>query len=60
MVKRLSDGIAKALAMPDVIQKLGHEATLPLLMNPAETKAYIESEVIKFMQLAKEASIQPE
>lgn len=60
LTKRLSDGIAQALKLPEVIQKLGHEATLPLVMNPAETKAYIESEVTKFVQLAKEANIKPE
>lgn len=60
VVKRLSDAIGQALQQPEVIKKLGLEATLPLIMNPAETKAYIASETDKFVRTAKEVGIQPE
>lgn len=60
LVQKLSDAIAKAQQHPDVVQKLGLEATLPLIMTPAETKAYIDAEVAKFVRLGKEAGIQPE
>lgn len=59
-VARLSEAIARALRHPDVVQKLALEATLPLIMNPEETRTYIASEVEKFVQLAREAGIKPE
>lgn len=60
LVKRLSAAIAKALQQPEVIQKLGLEATLPFVMGPDETKAYIATETEKFIRAAKEAGIEPE
>jgi tripartite-type tricarboxylate transporter receptor subunit TctC len=60
VVKRLSDAIGKALQQPEVIQRLGMEATLPLIMGPEETRNYIAAETEKFIRLAKEAGIEPE
>jgi tripartite-type tricarboxylate transporter receptor subunit TctC len=60
IVKRLSDAFAAALRQPDVQQKLAAEATLPLIMNAEETRAYIASEVEKFVRLGKESGIEAE
>jgi tripartite-type tricarboxylate transporter receptor subunit TctC len=60
LVNRLSGAIAGALRRPEVVQQLALEATQPLIMGPDETKAFIESEVVKYVRLAKEAGIQPE
>ena len=44
---RLSAAIAQALKQEDVVQRLGNEATQPLMMGPDELKAYIAAEVEK-------------
>lgn len=59
-VSRLGTAITQALKQIDVVQRLGNEATLPLIMGPDELKAYIEAEVAKYVQLAKESDIQAE
>jgi tripartite-type tricarboxylate transporter receptor subunit TctC len=59
-VNQLSEVIAKALKQNDVVERLGNEATLPLIMGPDELKTYMEAEVAKYVQLGKEAGIQPE
>lgn len=60
VTKRLSDAIGKALQHPEVVQKLALEATLPLMMGPDETKAYIAAETDKFIKAANDAGIKPE
>jgi tripartite-type tricarboxylate transporter receptor subunit TctC len=60
LVDRLSETIAKALKQEDVVQRLGNEATLPLIMGPDELKAYMTAEVAKYVDLGKGAGIQPE
>lgn len=60
LVNRLSGAIVGALRRPEVVQQLALEATQPLIMGPDETKAFIESEVVKYLRLAKEAGMQPE
>ena len=59
-VSRLSAAIAQALKQDDVVQRLGNEATQPLMMGPDELKAYIAAEVEKYVRLGKEAGIQAE
>jgi tripartite-type tricarboxylate transporter receptor subunit TctC len=57
---RLSSAIAQAQRQASVVQTLANESTIPLIMGPDELKAFIDSEVAKFVRLAKEAGIQPE
>ena len=59
-VSRLSSAIAQAQKQDDVVQRLGNEATQPLIMGPDELKAYIAAEVEKYVRLGKEAGIQAE
>ena len=59
-INRLSAAIAQALKQDDVVQRLGNEATQPLMMGPDELKAYIAAEVEKYVRLGKEAGIQAE
>jgi len=60
LVLRLSSAIAQAQRQASVVQSLANEATTPLIMGPDELKAYIESEVAKFVRLGREAGIQAE
>jgi tripartite-type tricarboxylate transporter receptor subunit TctC len=59
-VNRLSTAIAQAQKQTEVVQRLGNEATAPLIMGPDELKAYIAAEVEKYLRLGKEAGIQAE
>lgn len=60
LVNQLAAAIAQAQKNPDVIKQLGNNGTIPLVMGPDQTKAYIASEVAKYQRLAKEAGLQPE
>lgn len=60
LVNQLAAAIAQAQKNPEVIKQLGNNGTLPLVMGPDQTKAYIASEVSKYQRLAKEAGLQPE
>lgn len=57
-VARLSEAIAGAQRQPEVVEQLAREATLPLIMGPDEIKAYMASEVAKYVDLAKKAGIE--
>jgi tripartite-type tricarboxylate transporter receptor subunit TctC len=59
-VNHLSEAIATVLKQTDVVQRLGIEATMPLIMGPDQTKTYIAAEIEKYVQLGKEAGIEPE
>ncbi len=60
LVNQLAAAIAQAQKNPEVIKQLGNNGTIPLVMGPDQTKAYIASEVAKYQRLAKEAGLQPE
>lgn len=60
LVNKLAAAIAQAQKNPEVVKQLGNNGTIPLIMGPDETRAYIDSEVTKYLRLAKEANIQPE
>jgi tripartite-type tricarboxylate transporter receptor subunit TctC len=60
VVARLSEAIAEAQRQPEVVEQLGREATLPLIMGPDELKAYMASEVAKYVDLAGKAGIEPQ
>lgn len=60
LVNQLAAAIAQAQKNPEVIKQLGNNGTIPLVMGPDQTKAYIASEVSKYQRLAKEAGLQPE
>lgn len=59
MIDRLSGAIAKALKDATVIQRLNSEGTIPFIMNPDETAAYIAAEIEKYVKLGREAGIEP-
>lgn len=60
LVNRLSAAITQALARPDVQQQLAGEATVPLVMGPDQLRAYMDSEITKYVRLAQENGLQPE
>lgn len=60
LVNRISNAVIRALKQKDVVEKYAAAGTIPLIMGPDELKAYMASEVAKWVRLAKEAGIQPE
>jgi len=57
ITQRLNAEIGKALAAPALQQRLVAEAIEPMPMTPAEFGAYIQSELARYTQLAKERNI---
>lgn len=50
----------KALAAPEVKEKLAGIGTAPMPMNPTELQRFIIAEIANWIRLAKEAGIEPE
>jgi tripartite-type tricarboxylate transporter receptor subunit TctC len=60
VVKRLNDEINKAIATPELRQRLAGEALDPMPMTPAEFGKYMEADIQRWAKLAKERNIQLE
>lgn len=59
-VMRINAAIVQAQRQPDVAQKLNAAGSPPMIITPDEMKALIESDVSKYLRLAKEAGIEPQ
>ena len=60
IVQKLQDATLKALAKPEMKDKLAIIGMLPAPLKSADTDKFIESEIVKWGRLVKEAGIQPE
>ncbi len=60
IVQKLQDATLKALARPEVRNKLANIGMQPAPLKSAETIRFVESEVARWARLVKEAGIQPE
>ena len=60
IVQKLQDAVLKALAKPDVKDKLAIIGMQPAPLKSADTGKFIQGEVVKWGRLIKEAGIQPE
>ncbi len=60
VVAKLQDATLKALAKPEVKEKLAIIGMVPAPLNSQETGKFVEAEVVKWGKLVKEAGIQPE
>lgn len=60
LVSRINAAANQALKDKDLIERYAAHGTTPLIMSPAELKAFIEAETAKWVRLAGEANIQPE
>ena len=60
IVQKLQDATIKALAKPDVKEKLAVIGMNAAPLKSAETGAFIKSEVARWVRLIKDAGIQPE
>jgi tripartite-type tricarboxylate transporter receptor subunit TctC len=59
-VEKLSKEIALVLNTPDVKQTLISKGVEPVGSSPAEFKAFIEAEMKRYAEAAKNAGIQPQ
>jgi tripartite-type tricarboxylate transporter receptor subunit TctC len=60
VVSKINAAMNDALKQKDVVDKLAQAATLPYIISPDELKSLIDAETTKWIQLAREANIQPE
>ena len=60
VVAKLQDATLKALAKPEVKDKLAIIGMVPAPLNSSDTQKFVEAEVGKWGRLVKEAGIQPE
>ena len=60
VVDKLNAAVTQTLKQPEVRDKLATIGTTPMPMAPDQLKAFIGSEVLKWIRLAKDANIQPE
>ena len=59
LVDRLSNAVRDAQRDPEVVEKLRAGARTPLLLGPDELKVFMAAEVQKWIEVAREAKIQP-
>jgi tripartite-type tricarboxylate transporter receptor subunit TctC len=59
-VQRLNAAANQALRQPEVLEKLATIGMAPMVMTPEQLKGYIASETTRWLQLARDANIQPE
>jgi tripartite-type tricarboxylate transporter receptor subunit TctC len=60
IVTRLNQDLVKALATPDLRERLTAAGVEPVSTTPEEFASYIRSETVRYAQVVKAAGIQPE
>jgi len=60
VVQRLHAGIVKALALPDVRDRLAQSALQPVGSTPQQFAAVIQSEIERWSRVAQDLGIQPQ
>jgi tripartite-type tricarboxylate transporter receptor subunit TctC len=60
VVDRLNAEVVKAIASPDLRQRLVSQGADPVTSSPAEFAAYLQSEIAKWAKVVKAAGVQPE
>jgi tripartite-type tricarboxylate transporter receptor subunit TctC len=57
---KINAAVRQAVQKPELIDKLATIGFTPMRMTTDEFKGYIDSEVNKWIRLAREANVQPE
>lgn len=60
LVARISAAVRQVLQEPDVIEGLARGGTFPHYLTPDGLGAQIESDIVKWIQAAREAGVEPE
>jgi tripartite-type tricarboxylate transporter receptor subunit TctC len=59
IVKRLRDEVAKAVAAPDVVDRLEQQGMRAVASEPEEWGAYLKSELARYAKIIKDTGIKP-
>ena len=57
--QELRDEVAKAIAAPDIADKLGQQGMEPRGTQPGDFAKYVQSELAFYTKLTKDAGIKP-
>ena len=57
ITKKLNDAINKALASPELKERLAGEALEPMPMTPTQFAAYVQADITRWTRLARERKI---
>jgi tripartite-type tricarboxylate transporter receptor subunit TctC len=60
IVLRLNKEVVKALAKPDLAERLASEGAEPAANTPEQFAVFIKSEIAKWGRVAKAAAIEPQ
>jgi tripartite-type tricarboxylate transporter receptor subunit TctC len=60
IAKHLRDEVAKALAAPDVIDRLDQQGMQAVASEPEEWRAYLKSELARYAKIIKDTGIKPQ
>jgi tripartite-type tricarboxylate transporter receptor subunit TctC len=60
IVDRLNAATTQVLKTPEMKDKLAHIGLAPMPMPPEQLKTFINTEIVKWTRLVKEANVQPE
>lgn len=60
IITRLNTELTKALASPDLKERLGSAGIEPMTSTPEQFGAFIKSETVRFAKVVKDAGIKPE
>lgn len=60
IVSRMASEIGKAMAQPDIRDRLAAQGFQAATDTPAQFDAYLKSEMAKWTKVAREANVQPE
>jgi tripartite-type tricarboxylate transporter receptor subunit TctC len=60
IVDRMAAELAKALAVPEVVQRLGQIGAEPKFMGPAEFRTFVDAELLRLPRMLREIGVQPE
>ncbi len=60
VVEKLNGAITGVLQQPEVHEKLAATGMQPMVMSPEQLKQFVGTEITKWLQLARDANIQPQ
>lgn len=59
VVARFNEALARVLALPEVRERLGRLGFAPRAMPPEQWRDYLQAQITKFTQLAREVGLEP-
>ncbi len=60
IITRLNSEVHKALAAPDLTQRLANSGVEPMVNSPEQFSAFIKSEIARYAQVVRDAGLKPQ